>query len=111
MTIAKFRNIKNIRILGDSKCVIDGLNGVARLEVLNLCTWKLKIGEIRGYFQEIHFQHIYREFNDCVGRLSKSALSLEPGHIQIEELLGDQIQNSFHTYIEHMEHLPTILQD
>lgn len=38
MTVAKLEKIRNIMILGDSKCVIDWLSGAAKLEVLNLAT-------------------------------------------------------------------------
>lgn len=86
--------------MATQKCVIDWLTGAAQLEVLNLAAWKHRIGEMRGYFQEIKFQHIYREFNKYADRLSKSALSLDPRHILIEELVGSLIQCIYHLSLD-----------
>lgn len=73
LVVARHKNIKNIMILGDSKCVIDWLKGETQLEVLKLVAWKHKIGEIRGYLREIKSQYIYRDFNKYVDILSKIA--------------------------------------
>lgn len=91
-----------MHILGDSKCVFDWLKGEARLEVLHLEAWKLRIREIISKFRAISFQQIYREFNSTTDILSKRALELELGLSIFDGFIDNKIQSSFTISIDHL---------
>ena len=67
--------------MGDSKVTIDWLNTKGNLQAINMEGWKIRIIEQMATFQGIKFQHIYRESNEEVDKLSKRALSSSKGRL------------------------------
>jgi hypothetical protein len=66
--------------LGDSKVIIDWINQKGQLHAVNIEGWKLKTKEL-ATFQDINFQHIYRDYNKEVDFLSKRALKEHEGRL------------------------------
>jgi len=83
---ANRRNIKDIRIFGDSRLVIDWLNGKVNISNIFLEHWCLRIRELIALFGDIQFQHIYRTFNEEADRLSKMGLRGQTGILHIKEI-------------------------
>jgi len=71
LTLANILSIQDLKILGDSKVVIDWLNHKGRIQTIDIEGWKLRTMELTTLFQEIIFQHIFREFNKEEDQLSK----------------------------------------
>ena len=46
-------------------------------------------------FETISFKHIYRELNSEVDKLSKIALALPPGIMEVKEINNNQIVNQY----------------
>jgi ribonuclease HI len=66
--------IPKIQLMGDSKVIIDWLNQKGNLNVIDIEGWKRITKVLTTIFQEIIFQHIFREYNKEADRLSKQAL-------------------------------------
>jgi ribonuclease HI len=81
VTIAKHLDIQYIKILGDSKVIIDWLNHKGKLQAINIEGWKLIILVLVDSFQGICFQHIFRESNEEEDQLSKKSLSATKGRL------------------------------
>jgi ribonuclease HI len=79
--IAKQLEIQYIQLIGDSKVVIDWLNKKGNIQAINIEGWKGKIRELISSFRGIYFQHIFREANVEVNKLSKQALSTSFGRL------------------------------
>jgi ribonuclease HI len=74
LTLAKLWNIPKIKVLGDSKVIIDWLNKKNNLNAIDIEGWKRRTKVLSSHFQEISYLHIYREHNKEADRLSKQAL-------------------------------------
>ena len=79
--LASRLHITELLLLGDSKLIIDWLNGRADFHVAELASWKERTWEATKQIQHLTSSHIYREENLEADRLSKIALSMPPGHI------------------------------
>jgi ribonuclease HI len=77
LTLAKYLNIQNLQLMGDSKVIIEWLKHNGNLQSTSIEGWKHRTLELIASFQAIHYHHIYMEFNKVVDLLSKQAL-LEP---------------------------------
>jgi len=79
---------RDVTILGDSKAIIDWINGKAAIRNSTLLHWYQKICQLKELFEQISFQHIYREHNSKADLLSKEALNLGDGILlmKIEEV-------------------------
>jgi hypothetical protein len=62
-------------LLGDSKVIIDWINGKVDLRLAALERWKERTSEARRMFKSLSASHIYREENAIADHLSKLALS------------------------------------
>ena len=51
------------------------------------------IRENKANFETITFNHIYRELNTKANKLSKVALALPPGIMEVKEINNEQIKN------------------
>jgi ribonuclease HI len=78
LTLASRLSISKLLVQGDSKIVIDWLQGKGRLQVVSLDCWKDRIIEIFKLFQKLTFTHVYREENKEADSLSKQALQKVP---------------------------------
>jgi ribonuclease HI len=96
LTIAKIMGIQHIQVLGDSRVIVDWLNQVRNLQAINIEGWKIRTRDLASSFQGIIFQHIFRESNEEVDKLSKQALSTPKGRL------------SYFTWMERMWDQPTI---
>lgn len=65
--------------MGDSRIIIDWLNNKGKLQVLALDYWKEKIRDLIKKFEEISFEHIFRESNAEADHLSKTTLQHQEG--------------------------------
>jgi ribonuclease HI len=68
-------------LLGDSKIIIDWLNGQADFHVVALERWKERTQEATLSIRNLSFSHIYREENSEADTLSKKALHMPSGQI------------------------------
>ena len=57
------RGILELRVVGDSKDVIDWENGKNSMRSLNLSHWMKRVQMVIQHFASISFSHIYRNFN------------------------------------------------
>jgi ribonuclease HI len=81
LVIAYFVSIHRLRVLGDSKVIIEWMSNKSRLQVSALEGWKNRIKDLIKRFQSISFHHVYRNFNSEADVLSKHALGEPEGHI------------------------------
>jgi len=63
-------------LLGDSKLIINWLNGLTDFHVAALFCWKDRTKKATSLFSKLTFQHIFREENSEADLLSKQALLL-----------------------------------
>jgi ribonuclease HI len=77
--LASRLNITNLHLKGDSKTIIDWLNGKGILRVTTLECWKDRIRKLLLTLPHTSFTHLYREQNQEVDSLSKKALWDSPG--------------------------------
>jgi hypothetical protein len=68
-------------VKGDSKIVIDWLNGKGTLRVVALECWKDRILDLIQTFSHTSFTHLYREKNQKADSLSKKSLQDPPGNL------------------------------
>jgi len=83
---ARHRQIKDIRIFGDSQLVIKWLQGKSAIKAFNLAHRCSNILELTKSFEQIQFEHIYREHNKEADQLSKKGLGCPEGISQIDEI-------------------------
>jgi ribonuclease HI len=81
LTLATRLDIIDIKVLGDSRIVIDWLNYKGNLQVFALDCWKDRIRDLIKNFRAINFSHIYRELNREADLLSKKAIQQQEGKI------------------------------
>lgn len=82
---ADLKGIEELEVGGDSKVVVDWVNGRGRLQSLDLDNWKQKIGNLKNSFSDLQVKHIFREYNSVADNLSKQALKLVEGKLFIVE--------------------------
>ena len=68
------KDISSITIFGDSKVVMDWEKDVHSLHSIELHHWINRVKNLINSFQQISFNHIYREMNMDAELLSKQAL-------------------------------------
>jgi len=73
------KDITYIQIFGDSKLFISWCNNQCIISNLTLPPILDRVLEARSRFQNISFEHVYREFNSKADALLKKALLLEEG--------------------------------
>ena len=87
LQFSAFIDISNISIFGDSKVLIEWMNGLFNLQVLSLNQWCQKVQDLRRSFKQITFMHISTIFNSRADALSKSVISLKFGLLRFQEFL------------------------
>jgi ribonuclease HI len=85
LTLARRLNLLDLVVLGDSRIVIDWLNGKVNLQATTLLSWKDRIREALQHFRTLSFPHIFREDNYVIDTLSKEALSMPFGQINYSQ--------------------------
>lgn len=71
MLLALKKNIKDIKVYGDSELVINQMNKVYRIKSDNLIELYKKCQYLKSMFHKITFTHIKRNFNKRADELSK----------------------------------------
>lgn len=82
LNLARRLHIVDLLLLGDSKVIVDWLNGQADLKAAALESWKERTIEISHCFRNLNVSHIYREDNSEADSLSKLALLMPPGQLR-----------------------------
>ena len=77
--IAQMMGSPTLKIFWDSSVIINWVKGTDALSPPKLSHWCRGIRKLCTCFLNMSFYHIYREHNQLVDSLSKSALSLAPG--------------------------------
>jgi ribonuclease HI len=77
----KLLDIHHIQMLADSKMVIDLLERKGKLHATKIEGWKRRIWDLATKFQGTYFQHIFKESNEEVDKLSKQALEAPKGRL------------------------------
>jgi len=77
LKVAKELNIKKIKIEGDSKLVIEQVNGNWKVKAKGLIPLHKEIAELKTYFSEITFSHIKRKYNTIADNLANIAMDKE----------------------------------
>ena len=98
MKIAKGKQIANLNIHGDSKTVIEWAKERNNIRAPHLQNLLRTIWMMMPSFEALNFNHVYREFNLEVDKLSKQALSIRPGVIE-GEILDEGVSIMFHISI------------
>jgi len=82
---ARYRKIKDLRIFGDSQLVIRWLQKKSAINAFSLAHRCSSIMDLIKSFENVSFEHIYREYNMEADILSKKGLGCPEGILQIEE--------------------------
>ena len=72
--MAHEKDLLSITIFGDSKVIVDWAKDAHSLHSIELHHWIIRVKILINSFQQISFNHIYRELNKDVDLLSKQAL-------------------------------------
>jgi ribonuclease HI len=83
LTLATLWSIKKLQVLGDSKVIIEWINHKGNLHSTNIECWKQKTKDLAKTFNDISFQHIYRDHNKEADSLSKRALKETKGRLLV----------------------------
>jgi len=90
-------NLKELRVCGDSLLVINWLLGSSMIHASNLAHRGSRVQELITLFEQIQFEHIFREHNMEADKLSKKGIGCPEGILQIEEIKdGNIISTSMH---------------
>jgi ribonuclease HI len=81
LILAQRLNIEVLLLLGDSKVIIDWINGNADLQTAGLECWKDRTIEATRLIKSLSTSHIYREDNCIADFLSKQGLSRPLGFL------------------------------
>ena len=95
LKITKDKQVPSLHIYGDSKTMIDWVNGKNNIRTQHLHNLLKEIQAMKPSFESITFSHIYRELNTEVDTLSKLALAIQQGIIEGEEHINGQVSNFF----------------
>jgi ribonuclease HI len=79
--LANLLDIRHLHMVGDSKVVIEWMQRKGNLLATRIEGWKRRVRILEKNFQEVLFQHIYRESNVEVDILSKRALESPKGSL------------------------------
>ena len=83
LVVAKEFGIPSLHIRGDSSIIINRVKGRSALSSLNLDGWCQNIRHLESSFLSFDFSHVYREYNKKADGLSKEALSMASGLLQL----------------------------
>lgn len=74
MEIALENNIQELTVYGDSKLVIQQLNGLWKVKSANIKPLYEKCLTLKNKFLSIHFHHVLRKYNKRADELANKAL-------------------------------------
>jgi hypothetical protein len=85
-------NCKMLIVFGDSKNVINWINGTQRYTNIRLANIVEDIKFLQTAFDSLTFRHVYKKRNEEADRRSKEGANLDLGIWKISEFLNDHIQ-------------------
>jgi ribonuclease HI len=89
---AKEKGLKQFQVYGDSKMLMYWANNKYQTGNLTLVPIMNQVMEVKNRFEEISFNHIYREYNTKADQLSKETLLMQEGILFEQEFRrGSQI--------------------
>ena len=92
--LTKACRIEDVLIVGDSQVIIGWEKGVWIFHSLILDQWKMKVKRLISMFNGVSFQHIYREYNDVVDRLTNVGIGNIDGFIHFEAWLNSSLSRA-----------------
>jgi ribonuclease HI len=96
LLLASSWSLDHLQVIGDSKVIIDWINGSCHLHSFHVEGWKHKTRLLARSFTDISFRHLPRSFNSEADALSKRALRQVVGRLSIFHC--DQGLDSPHTF-------------
>jgi ribonuclease HI len=81
--LASCWSLNHLRVLGDSRVVIDWINHKHKLQSVHFEGWKQQTLELAKLFSDIQFHHFHRHHNTEADALSKRALCEVAGRLSI----------------------------
>ena len=94
LSVENLMGIPCLNIFGDSTVIINWANFHSSLDPPDLSHWCMDTIRLISCFLHLSFSHTYREHNQLVVRLSKSALSLALGCGDFSEFLDGLLASS-----------------
>jgi len=85
LILASRLQIYDIKVLGDSRIIIEWLKYKGKLQVISLDCWKDRIIHLNRTFRSINYSHIYKDFNKDAYILSKKELHMQEGKINYNQ--------------------------
>jgi len=82
------------RVFGDSLLVINWLIGKSSIHAKHLIHLCYRIRELLSHFDQVHFQHVYRQYNLEADGLSKKGIGCPEGILLIEEIEGGLLKST-----------------
>ena len=89
------KQVQNLKLFANSKMTIYWENKKIHINSPHLQHLLKTLSEQMAAFESITFHHIYKELNSEVDKLSKMALALPPGLMEVKEIVNSQTMNHF----------------
>ena len=103
---AREKNCTHLQIFGDSMIIINSINKVQFCHILSLNSILTKTQRLLEELDTFSCQHVYREQNVEVDKLSKIGLTLPHRHWKILELNnGNFLEYYQRPFIDDLEHI------
>lgn len=99
MAFALEKNCKVIIVYGDSKNVINWINGTQRCTNIRLVNIVEDIKSLQMVFDSFTGHHVYRERNEEADQASKEGSHMDLGHWKISEFVNDHFQEQQKTFM------------
>ena len=93
------QDCKKITFYGDSKNVINWINGSQRCTNIRLANIVEDIKSLQRVFYSFSCRHVFKEINEEADRAPKEGTHLELGHWKISKFLNEQLQEQQRTFL------------
>jgi ribonuclease HI len=100
---AKFMDIQNLRVEGDSQLVINQMKGIYRCQSRLLLDLYDKAKELESFFEKIEYFHIYRKDNKRADQLANIAVNQ---HLENEYIYEDIDYDDETVVLNNQKHIP-----
>ena len=77
--------VSHLQVVGDSRVIIEWVKRKSNLQVLSLGWWQKRVRKLQEVFVDLHFQHIFREYNTLENKFSKDDFPLDERRLFFEE--------------------------
>ena len=106
------QGINHLCVLGDSLLVINQVNGIYKVNAPLLLNLWSEVNDLKGQFEYIEFNHIYREFNVRADELSNLALiniDLELNKVELNQVTKVELNQVTEVELNQVE--PKVTED